>query len=64
MVTPVEMRQFALECLRWSEETTNPSQRDLMIRIAKSWMNTASNLEHRLEAGEELVLPGLRTKLD
>ena len=29
------MRQFAAECLRWSEQTDNASQRDLMIRIAQ-----------------------------
>jgi hypothetical protein len=27
-----EMRLFALECLRWSEQTDNASHRDLMIR--------------------------------
>jgi hypothetical protein len=64
MVTPVEMREFALECLRWSEQTENPSQRDLMIRVARTWMNTASAIERRVAAGDELVLPDLRSKLD
>ena len=45
MVTPHRMRQFAAECLRWSEETDNASQRDLMIRIAKQWMTTAAAIE-------------------
>ena len=36
MVTPDEMRLFALECLRWSEEAEDASQRDLMIRVAKN----------------------------
>ena len=35
-----------------------------MIRIAKSWMNTASAIERHVEAGEELAVPDLRTKLD
>jgi hypothetical protein len=47
MITPEEMRVFALECLRWSDETGDPSNRDLMIRIAKHWMLTASAIEHR-----------------
>jgi hypothetical protein len=64
MVTPDEMRLFALECLRWSEETDNVSQRDLMIRVAKTWMGTASTIERRLSMGDELVLPDLRRKLD
>ena len=45
MVTPHRMRQFAAECLRWSEETDNASQRDLMIRIAKQWMRRAAAIE-------------------
>ena len=62
MVTPQEMRLFALECLRWSEETDNASQRDLLVGVAKSWMATASTLERRWD-GEEL-LPDMRRKLD
>jgi hypothetical protein len=64
MVTPDEMRLFALECLRWSEETDNASHRDLMIRVAKTWMSTASAIEQRLSMGDELALPDLRSKLD
>ena len=33
-VTREEMRLFALDCLRWSDETDNVSHRDLMIEIA------------------------------
>ena len=64
MVTPNEMRVFALECLRWSEETDNPSQRDLMVQIAKTWMGTASAIERRVSHGDELACPDLRSKLD
>jgi len=63
MVTPEEMRLFALDCLRWSDETENPGHRDLMIRVAKTWMATASALERRTDGGDEL-LPDLRGKLD
>ena len=48
MVTPHRMRQFAAGCLRWSEETDNASQRDLMIRIAKQWMRRAAAIERLL----------------
>jgi hypothetical protein len=64
MVTPGEIRQFALECLRWADDTDNASHRDVMIRVARHWMNTASAIERRLAAGDELALPDLRTKLD
>lgn len=63
MVTPQEMRLFAAECLRWSDETDNAGQRDLMIRIAKSWMYTASTLERHADNRED-VLPDLPRKLD
>jgi len=42
MATPDEMRAFALDCLRWAELTNNASHRDLMLNVAKTWMNTAS----------------------
>jgi hypothetical protein len=35
-VTSQEMRQFAAECMRWSDETDNASHRELIIRVAKS----------------------------
>ena len=49
MVTPEEMRVFALECLQWSELTNNPSHRDLMVQLAKTWMETTSDLDRRVE---------------
>jgi hypothetical protein len=64
VVTPEEMRLFALDCLRWAERTDNASQRDLMIRVAKTWMNTASAIERRLADGATLVSADLRNKLD
>jgi hypothetical protein len=63
MDTPEEMRLFAADCLRWSDQTDNPSHRDLMIRVAKSWMGKAAAIERRLSMGDELA-PDLRSKLD
>jgi hypothetical protein len=62
-VTPQAMRDFASECMRWSEETGDASQRDLMTRIAKSWMSVASSLERRADEGR-LLDGDLRRKLD
>jgi hypothetical protein len=50
--------------MRWSDETDNASHRELMIRVAKSWMAIAATLERRLSAGDEFALPDLRSKLD
>lgn len=57
------MRIFAAHCLRWSDETDNASDREVMIRIAKTGMATASALERHLDGGGELV-DDLRPKLD
>jgi hypothetical protein len=65
MVTAQEIRLFALDCLRWADEAAaNASQRDLMLRVAKTWMNTASSFERHIGAGRELALPDLRSKLN
>jgi hypothetical protein len=65
MVTSQEMRLFALDCLRWADEAAaNASQRDLMLRIAKTWTNTASTIERHDSNGGELALPDLRSKLN
>ena len=65
MVTTQEMRLFALDCLRWSEETRNASHRDLMKQIAKTWASTAARIErHFDDDGGKLALPDLRSKLN
>lgn len=63
MVTSQEMRIFAADCLRWSDQTDNPGHRDLMIQIAKTWMATAAALDRHIDNGDELW-PDLRRKLD
>jgi hypothetical protein len=63
MVTAEDMRLFSLECLRWAEETRNPSDRDIMVRVARMWMETASALDRKVFDGVELA-PDLRMKLD
>jgi len=64
MVTPQEMRKFAAECLRWSEQTGNASQRELMIGIARRWELTAKSIESRMAAADRSAAPDLRNKLD
>ena len=61
MVTSQEMR---LDCLHWADEAANASQRDLMLRVANSWMDIASSIERHVSNGRELALPDLRSKLN
>jgi len=62
-ISTVEMRDFAQQCLRWSQEAGDPGQRDLIARVADTWINTASLLDRRLDEGFILV-GDLRRKLD
>ena len=64
MVTPDEMRLFALDCLRWAELADNASHRELMLSVAKNWMNTASAIERQVADGAALASADLRNKLD
>jgi hypothetical protein len=64
VVTPDEMRAFALDCLNWAERADNTSQRDLMLNIGRTWMNMAFVIERRVANGAELESADLRMKLD
>ena len=64
MVTTGEMRMFAVDCSRWAEQASNPSDRETILRVARHWMRTASGIERRLDEGWELVCPDLKRKLD
>jgi hypothetical protein len=34
MTTPTEYREFALECLKWADETPNAGQRQTFVDLA------------------------------
>jgi hypothetical protein len=64
MVTTRAMRTFASDCQRWSDETPNASQRDLMKQIARTWNAVAAKIEQHVGNGGEQTLPDLRNKLN
>ena len=63
MITTQEFRQFSLECLKWADETANPSDRQIIMTVANQWLRTASTLERIVFDGAELT-DDLRRKLD
>ncbi len=63
MITTQEFRQFSLECLKWADETANPSDRQIIMSVANQWLRTASMLERIVFDGAELT-DDLRRKLD
>jgi hypothetical protein len=64
MIAQREMRLFAEDCLRWSDETENPSHRDLMIQVARMWLKTAATIDRRIQVGDEFEIPDFKNKLD
>lgn len=63
MVTPHHMREFASDCMRWSNETVNASQRDIIVRIAVAWTNTANSIDKQVADGA-VIFQDLRNRLD
>jgi len=63
MITTQNMRIFSLECLKWAEARDNASDRETIIRVARMWMKTASEIDLRISDGAKMV-PDLRRKLD
>lgn len=65
VVTSQEMRLFALDCLRWPDETAaHASQRDLVLRVARTWMNIAASIERHIGDGSAMAVPDLLSKLN
>jgi hypothetical protein len=65
MTTPLDYRQFAMDCLQWADEAKDEDQRATLIRLARRWMLTASELDrlvppHAMPSMSE----ALRAKLD
>lgn len=66
MTTTTDYRDFAFDCLRWTEQARNASERDMLIGIAQLWLNVATRLDrHTALAGSDAASPReLRAKLD
>jgi|GEM_PF-6571497 len=45
MTTPPDLRKFATDCLLWAEGAKDAGQRDTLVRLARMWMQTASELD-------------------
>ena len=43
--TPQEFRDFAQECLRWAGETKSDRHRQVLLEMARTWIQAAVELE-------------------
>jgi hypothetical protein len=64
LVTTKSMRQFSLDCLRWAEQTPNPSDRQMIVSVARTWLQTAAAIDRSVAAGHGEALPDLKRKLN
>jgi hypothetical protein len=62
MVTTRSMRRFSLACMDWAEHAENPSDRQVILNIARSWLDTARLLDTGSQGCQPL--PDLRRKLN
>ena len=66
MTTPTDYRNFALDCLRWAEETSDASQRETLVGMARVWMRTALLIDEGapMVTDQSALFKELREKLD
>jgi hypothetical protein len=63
-VTTSSMRQFSLDCLHWAYQTRNPSDRQMIVSVARTWLKTAEAIDRSVAAGDGEALPDLKRKLN
>ena len=55
--SPKEFREFAQDCLRWADETQSERHRQVLLDIAKTWMQAALQLERSLALIDDSMPP-------
>jgi hypothetical protein len=60
--SPKEFREFAQECLRWADETKSERHRQVLLDMAKTWMQAALQLERSLALIDDDLTPPRRSQ--
>ena len=60
--SPKEYREFGQECLRWADETRSERHRQVLLEIAKTWMQAALEVERSWALMEDAPPPKPRLK--
>jgi hypothetical protein len=47
--SPDEFREFAQECLRWAGETKSERHRQVLLEMARTWIQAALEVEGSLK---------------
>ena len=64
MVTTKSLRYFAADCLADALKAENPSHREVIVNVARTWAKTADVIDRHVRGGRGGVLPDLRHKLN
>jgi len=66
MTTTTDYRNFACDCLRWTEQAKDASERDTLIGIARLWLNVATRLDRHIALASDgaVIRRELRARLD
>jgi len=46
--SPTDFREFAQECLRWAGDTKSDRHRQVLLEMARTWIQAAVELERSL----------------
>jgi hypothetical protein len=47
--SPKEFREFAQECMRWAGETKSQRHRQVLLEMARTWLQAALEIEDGLK---------------
>jgi len=56
MVEKDSVMQFCLTCVEWADQATNPSDRQIIVNVARSWLRTARLVDNQMLADYEARL--------
>jgi hypothetical protein len=57
VASPLEYRRFADECLIWANKVHDQRHRNMLLEIAKTWMQTALQIDQAHERPPRSVAP-------
>jgi hypothetical protein len=63
MVTTKSLRYFAADCLADALKAEDPSRKQMIVDVARTWAKTADVIDRHVREGRVQVLPDLRHKL-
>jgi hypothetical protein len=63
-MTTASMREFVTACMDWAAEVENPSDRQIIVSVARTWLRTVQAIEGHPRAGRGAALGDFRTKLN